>query len=191
MLGLTGYYHKFIPSYADLVQLLIKLTNKTVPFICTDWFKKAFRTLNDALMKSSIFVSSDPYKPYTLFMDASKYAWSTMLPQEHTTSIDGKTVAHQCPITYISGLFQGSQLNCTSLTKEAYTIYIALMKLSFCLADATITLQSDCLPLKWFLQKTTLNAKVNDLGIELCDCSIKLKFIKKVPKTHLLILCPG
>ena len=31
MLGLTGYYQKFIPAYADLVQPLIKFTQKTIP----------------------------------------------------------------------------------------------------------------------------------------------------------------
>ena len=29
ILGLTGYYQKLIPGYADLVQTLIKLTHKT------------------------------------------------------------------------------------------------------------------------------------------------------------------
>ena len=34
--GLTGYYHKFIPAYADFVWPLIQLTHKTVHFIWTD-----------------------------------------------------------------------------------------------------------------------------------------------------------
>ena len=75
-----------------------------------------------------------------------------MLTQEHTTFINGKTVTHQHPITHVSGLFQGNHLNWAALTKEAYAIYIwqlrsypsdwhmAVKKLSFCLADAIITL---------------------------------------------------
>ena len=42
---------------------------------------------------------------------------------------------------------------------------MAIKKLSFYLADATITLRSDNLPLKWFLQKITLNAKVANWGV--------------------------
>ena len=41
--------------------------------------QKAFKTLKDIHMKSPILVYPDPNKPYTLFMDASKYAWSTVL----------------------------------------------------------------------------------------------------------------
>ena len=33
MLGLTGYYSKFIPANADLVLPLTQLTHKTVPFV--------------------------------------------------------------------------------------------------------------------------------------------------------------
>ena len=67
-------------------------------------------------MKSPILVSLDPDRPYTLFIDTSRYAWSAMLTQEHATVIDSKTLVHQHPITYVSGLFQGSQLNWTALT---------------------------------------------------------------------------
>ena len=36
----------------------------------------------------------------------------------------GKTVYH--PVSYISGLFRGSQLNWAALMKEAYEIYMSL-----------------------------------------------------------------
>ena len=49
----------------------------------------AFETLKDTVMKSPILVYPDSKKPYILFMDTSKYAWSTMLKREHTTFIDG------------------------------------------------------------------------------------------------------
>ena len=57
------------------------------------------------------------------------------------------------PITYISGLFKGSQLNWGALIKEAYAIYMSIKKLTYYLDDAEITLRSDHLPLKRFLQR--------------------------------------
>ena len=51
-----------------------------------------------------------------------------------------KTLKHEHPIPYVSGLFQGSQLNWATLTVETYMIYIAVKKLSCYLADDTITL---------------------------------------------------
>ena len=70
--------------------------------------------------------------------------------QAHDYIIEGKerTILH--PITYVSGLFRGSQLNWDTLTKEAYAIYMSVKKLSFYLDDADITLRSDHLPLKIF-----------------------------------------
>ena len=72
--------------------------------------------------RGSLLVNQDPNKPYTLFMDALKCG-STVLTQEHTTVIDGKTSSHQHPISYVSGFFQGIQLNWAALTKETYVIY--------------------------------------------------------------------
>ena len=63
---------------------------------------------------------------------------------------------------------------------------MTVMKFSVYLAEATITLWSDNLHLKQFPQTTTMNAKVNNWGIELTDYKIKFKFINEI-KTHLLI----
>ena len=123
-------------------------------------------------------------------MDASKYIWSAMLTQEHTTVIVGKTVTHQHPMTNVSGLFQGSHLNWAALTKEAQAIYMAVEKLPFYLADEYSTLQSDHIPLKQLLKDTILNAKVNNCWVEFNDYNTKFKFIKGV-KTCFLIFCPG
>ena len=60
------------------------------------------------------------------------------------------------------GLFRGSQLNWAALMKEAFAIYMSVKKLSFYLTDAKILLRSNHKPLEKFLQKNTLNSKVNN-----------------------------
>ena len=45
------------------------------------------------------------------FTDASKYAWACVLTQEKTHTIENKEVQILHPITYMSGLFKGSQVN--------------------------------------------------------------------------------
>ena len=101
-----------------------------------------------------------------MFTDASKYAWACVLTQACDHIIEGKerTILH--PITYMSGLFGGSQLNWAALTKEAYAIYMSVKKLSFYLDDADITLRSDHLPLERFLEKNTLNSKINNWAVK-------------------------
>ena len=97
-----------------------------------------------------------------LFTDASKYAWACVLTQEKTHMFEEKVTKLLHLITYMSGLFRGSQLNWDCLNKEAYVIYMSIKKLTYYLEDADVTLRSDHLPLKKFLPKNTLNSKVNN-----------------------------
>ena len=76
----------------------------------------------------------DPKPATTLYTDASKYAYAGVLTQ-HNNGTDH-------PITYVSGLFRGSQLNWATLTKEAYTIYMSVKKLSFYIDTAKITVKA-------------------------------------------------
>ena len=64
------------------------------------------------------------------------------------------------------------------MTKEAYAIYLSVKKLAFYIMDADITLRSDHLPLRKFLQKNTLNDKVNNWAVELETYRIKFVHIK-------------
>ena len=110
-----------------------------------------------------------PSADYILYTDASKYAYTGVL----THAIDGT----DHPVAYNSRLFTGSQLNWAALTKEAYAIYMSVKKLSFYLDSAQITLRSDHLLLKKFLEKNTMNAKVNKWAVELESQNINFKFI--------------
>ena len=92
--------------------------------------------------------------------------------------IDGKSVTTDHPVAFVSGLFRGSQLNWAALMKEAFAIYMSVKKLSFYLDQAEITLRSDHLPLKRFMQKNTLNSKVNNWAMELESFNIQFEYIQ-------------
>ena len=93
---------------------------------------------------------------------------------------EGKETKLLHPITYMSGLFRGSQINWACLTKEAYAIYMSIKKLAYYLEDADVTLRSDHLPLKKFLAKNTLNSKVNNWAIEISPFRITFEYIKGI-----------
>ena len=120
----------------------------------------------------------DTRKPYTLYTDASKYGWAGVLTQSHIMDIDAKSVTTDHPVTFVSGLFRGSQLNWAALMKEAFAMYMSVKKLSFYLDQADIYLRSDHLPLKRFLQKNTLNSKVNNWAMELKSFNIQSEYIQ-------------
>ena len=80
--------------------------------------------------------------------------------------------------------------------KEAFAIYMSVKKLSFYLTDAQILLRSDHKPLEKFLQKNTLNSKVNNWAMELEAFNIQFDYIKGSSKvladtlSHLIVIDP-
>ena len=176
-LGLAGYYRKFVPHFSDLSRPLARLTCKDRVFEWTHECKKAFNLLKQNLCAQPILKYADTSKGYTLYTDASRYGWAGVLTQAHTSMVEGKTVTMDHPVAYVSGLFRGSQLNWAALTKEAYAIYMSVKKLAFYLTDADILLKSDHLHLKKFLQKNTLNNKVNNWAMELEAFNIRFKHV--------------
>ena len=182
-LGLIGYYRKFVPRFSDLARPLNALTRKNVEFEWTQICQESFDLLKTSLMTEPILTYPDPNHPYVLFTDASKYAWACVLTQEKTHTSEGKEIKILHPITYMSGLFRGSQINWACLTKEAYAIYMSIKKLAYYLEDADVTLRSDHLPLKKFLAKNTLNSKVNNWAIEISPFQITFEYIKGIKNT--------
>ena len=127
-LGLTWYYRKFIPRFADISRPLTQLTKKETKFMWTLGCQKSFKLLKSFLCGEPILKYADTSKPYTLYTDASKYRWARVLTQSHSTVIDGKSVTIDHPVAFVSGLFRGSQCNWAALTKEAYAIYLSVKK---------------------------------------------------------------
>ena len=138
---------------------------------------KAFDILKQSLCAQPILKYADTSKGYTLYTDASKYRWAGVPTQAHTSMVEGKTVTTDHPVTYVSSLFRGSQLNWAALTKEAFAIYMSVKKLSFYLTDADILVKIDHLPLKKFLQKNSLNNKVNNWAMALETFNIRFEHV--------------
>ena len=178
-----GYYRKFIPRFADIARPMTNLTKQDIPFEWTVQCQAACEMLKEAIITSPILKYPDPNRGYTLFTDASKYTWACVLTQEYQYEKDGKEYRINHPITFASWLFKGSQINWAALTKEAFAIYSSIKKLSYYLEDADIILKSDHLPLKKFLQKNTLNSKVNNWAVEISPYRIKFEYIKGIRNT--------
>ena len=178
-LGLIGYYRKFVPRFADISRPLTKLTCHNITFEWTDQCAKAFNHLRELLMEYPILRYPNPTQGYILYTDASGIGWSGVLAQEH---LDEKGKGKNHPICYISGQFRGSQLNWAALTKEAYAIYMSVRRLSFYVTDAEVTIRSDHLLLKKFLNKQTMNLKVNNWAVELEQFRLHLECYSRIAK---------
>ena len=164
-----------MPRFADISRVLTHLTKKDIEFKYTPECKNCFQILKDFLQRAPILKYPDPQASYTLYTDASKYVYAGVLTQ-HSDGTDH-------PITYVSGLFRGSQLNWATLTKDAYAIYMSVKKLSFYIDTAKVTIKSDHLPLKKFLEKNTMNSKVNNWAVEPQSQNITFEYIPGIQNT--------
>ena len=183
-LGFVGYYRKFIPKYSDIARPLTNLTRKDIPFEWSKVCQAAFEMLKEYLLKEPILKYPKPDQPYILYTDASKYAWAGVLTQAYVYMEEGKELSIHHPITYVSGLFKGPQINWAALTKEAYAIYMVARKLDYYLLEAETTIRSDHLPFKSFLLKNTKNDKVNNWGVELASkYTLNFEYVKGIKNT--------
>ena len=98
--------------------------------------------------------------------------------------MDRKEVATNHAVSFFSGMFHGSQLNWAAMTKEPYTIYMTVKKSTFYLTGQEITLRSDHLPLKKFLNHRTLNNTVDNWAVEIE--SFKIQFVHIAGKDNIL-----
>ena len=183
-MGLCGYYRKFVPHFADISRPLVKLAGHNIKW---DWCTKchfSFQLIKDFLISVPILKYPDTSKPYTIFTNSSKYGWAGVLTQEHTSVVDGKEVSANHPVSFVSGMFCGSQLNWTAMTKRIYAIYMTVKKSTFYLTGQEITLRSDHLPLKKFLNCKTPNNTVDNWAVEIE--SFKIKFVHISGKDNIL-----
>ena len=139
-LGLCSYYRKFVLHFVDILRPLAKLTGHKVEW---DWCTKcdlSFQMMKDFMISAPILKYPDTNKPHTIFTDASKYGWASVLTQEHPSVVDCKEVTTNHPVFFVSGMFWGSQLNWAAMVKEVYTIYMTVKKSTFYLTGQDIML---------------------------------------------------
>ena len=103
--------------------------------------------------------------------------------QAYRHAVDGVEKEIHHPITYVSGLFRGPQINWATLVKEAYAIYMAARKLHYYISNSDTTIHSDHMPLHQFLLKNTKNATVNNWAMSIEDYQLKFEYIKGVKNT--------
>ena len=84
-LGLTSYYRKFVPRFADISRPLTTLTKKVKKFKWIPACQKSFDLLKETPCGEPVLKYADTSKPYTLYTDASKFGWAGVLTQSHTS----------------------------------------------------------------------------------------------------------
>ena len=114
-----------------------------IPFKWTKQCQKSLDYVNQIITTSPILAYLDPNKQQYHFTDSSKHSWSGIcIPYNEQTKDE---VLH--PITYHSCTFQGSKKNCSTLTNDAYAIYMSFCKMVYHLKDTQVMIRCEHAPL--------------------------------------------
>ena len=170
LLGMCGFYRKFISNFAKIAKPLTELTKKNRPFIWTEQCQTAFETLRSALTHAPILAFPDINKPYKLYTDASNCAIGAALVQE---SAIGERV-----VQYLSHQLNETQQRWPIIEKEAYAIVYSIQKLRPYLLGSKFTVMTDHKPLKYlFSSPFTASAKIQRWAIMLSEYGCDIQFI--------------
>ena len=80
-LGLTNYYRRFVPNFAQVAHPLTELTKKDIEFVWSDRQQQAFQALKDRLVSSPVLAFPDFTKPFIVCTDACDYGVGAVLAQ--------------------------------------------------------------------------------------------------------------
>ncbi|GFU28942.1 retrovirus-related Pol polyprotein from transposon 297 [Trichonephila clavipes] len=116
ILGMAGWYQKFIPHYADICEPLYRLKKKGAKF---NWSTEAQDSLNKvkrALTEVPVLQLSNFQEQFNLFTDASGVGIDAVLNQNHR------------PIAFASKTLNKAKRNYTVTERECLAMILALNK---------------------------------------------------------------
>ena len=119
-LGLTGYYQRFIPHYAQIAAALTDLTRKEASnrVNWTPGCQQAFDELKRILCSSAVLRSPDFTRPFILQTDASNRGVGAVLSQRDTNGVEH-------PVAYFSRKLLPREENYPAIEKECLAIKLA------------------------------------------------------------------
>jgi len=118
-LGLTGYYRRFIRSYARIALPLTNLTKDHIPWRWKDAEQNAFIQLKEALTSAPVLILPDPSCQYEVFTDASQFAIGAVLLQNHGKGLQ--------PIAFISRKLNDAEQRYPNGDREMLAIMYTLL----------------------------------------------------------------
>jgi hypothetical protein len=177
LLGATNFVRQFIPSYQALAQPLYaaipsssSTTRSNTRIVLTDALTSAFNKFKAALLAAHPLAHVDYSKPLVVQTDASDKALGAVL-------LNGGT-----PVSFVSKTFSGSEINWSTIDKEAHAIFYAVKKFESFLLGHKFTIETDSRNLTFL--STSRTPRVIRMWVELQEFDFTVRHIEG--KTNLI-----
>ena len=151
-LSFTNFYCHFIPDYSNVAQPLINLTKKNLSWNWSPACQTSFDTLKSPFLSKPVLHLPDLAAPFTIAMDASKYASGAILLQ---TDLNGEWN----PCSYLSQLLSPAERNYNIYDRECLAVICTLKSWQHYLHGSLFPVQvfTDHKNLTYFHSPQTLN----------------------------------
>lgn len=142
LLGLVGYYRRFIQNFAKLSKPLTNLLKKDTPFFWGDLQQTTFETLRNILCTEPLLRYPNFEEKFIVTSDASNFAVGAVLSQG--------PIGKDLPIAYASRTLCEAEINYSAIEKEFLAVVFRVEHFRPYLYDRKFTLVTDHKPLLWF-----------------------------------------
>ena len=128
VLGMAGYYRRFVPLYAEVAEPLIRLLKKENDFVWGKEQDRAFNALKRALTQPPVLSFPDPKQKQILTTDGSAQGLSAILSQ---VPFEG---GEETVVAYASRVIRGAEQAYAATHLEALALVWACNKFRHYLA---------------------------------------------------------
>lgn len=155
ILGMVGYYARYIENYATIVEPLtraLKGKNRKESIEWSAEMQKAFEEVKRKLTDQPILYAPNYEHPFIVQTDASDLGVGVILAQ--------RIEKEEHPILYLSRKFTAPERNYTTTEKECAAIIFAIKKLKHYLDGQKFTIETDHDPLVWLKRNAGKNPRL-------------------------------
>lgn len=159
-LGMTGWYRRFIPNYANLAAPLTDTLKKSPKFNVNEEAVLAFKFLKNALISAPILSNPDFAKPFYIQCDASTSGVGGVLYQ-----IDND--GNENVLYYYSQKLNSAQKNYSITELECMAAIICVKKFRPFIEMQDFTIITDHASLKWLMDQKELSGRLARWSLKL------------------------
>lgn len=173
LLGLAGFYQKFIQNYSKIAAPISDLLKKNPKkFVWTEAAEEAFQNLKSALISAPILTNPDFSCPFIIESDASDNAVGAALVQK----IDGVTRV----VAYFSKKLSSTQRKYASVEKECLGVLMAIEHFRHFVEGTKFKVVTDARSLLWLftIGIESGNSKLLRWALKLQSYDIELEYRK-------------
>jgi hypothetical protein len=175
-LGLSSFYRRFVPHFADIAKLLTQLTRKDQTWQWTQECQKAFEELKGKLSYPPVLAFPDLSKPFILATDASQVGLGAVLSQVQE--------GMERPVAYASRQLNKAERSYSASELEALAVVWATKYFRCYLYGKKFLVRTDHAALKFMHKFADNNARLMRWSLRLSEFYFEVEHVPGTKMGH-------